>query len=54
MTGNPDAVAAKFKFRSDAGLDGKAFGLVNRIDDFPFFRTEVLPRLERLGLQAEA
>jgi alkanesulfonate monooxygenase SsuD/methylene tetrahydromethanopterin reductase-like flavin-dependent oxidoreductase (luciferase family) len=51
MVGDPDVVAAKFKFLSDAGLDGMAFGLVNYIDDFPFFRTEVMPRLERLGLR---
>ena len=29
-----------------------AIGLVNDIDDFPFFRAEVLPRMERLGLRA--
>ena len=40
-----------FKFLSDAGLNGMAFGLVNYIDDFTFFRTEVLPRMERLGLR---
>ena len=45
-------MARKFKFLSDAGLNGVAFGLVNYIDDFPFFRAEVLPRLERLGLRA--
>lgn len=33
-------------------LDGMAIGLVNDIDDFPFFRAEVLPRMERLGLRA--
>jgi dimethylsulfone monooxygenase len=52
MIGDPDTVANKFKFLSDAGLNGMAFGLVNYIDDFPFFRSEVLPRMERLGLRA--
>lgn len=48
---DPDHVANTFKFLSDAGLDGMAIGLVNYIDDFPFFRAEVLPRMERLGLR---
>jgi alkanesulfonate monooxygenase SsuD/methylene tetrahydromethanopterin reductase-like flavin-dependent oxidoreductase (luciferase family) len=52
LIGDPDTVADKFKFLSDAGLNGVAFGLVNYIEDFPFFRAEVLPRLERLGLRA--
>ncbi len=51
IIGDPDAVAAKFKFLSDAGLDGMAFGLVNYVNDFPFFRAEVMPRLGRLGLR---
>jgi alkanesulfonate monooxygenase SsuD/methylene tetrahydromethanopterin reductase-like flavin-dependent oxidoreductase (luciferase family) len=51
MIGDPDTVANKFKFLCDAGLNGMAFGLVNYIDDFPFFSTEVLPRMERLGLR---
>jgi alkanesulfonate monooxygenase SsuD/methylene tetrahydromethanopterin reductase-like flavin-dependent oxidoreductase (luciferase family) len=51
LIGDPDAVANKFKFLSDAGLNGMAFGLVNYIDDFPLFRDEVLPRMERLGLR---
>jgi FMNH2-dependent dimethyl sulfone monooxygenase len=51
MIGDPDTVANKFKFLSDAGLNGMAFGLVNYINDFPFFRDEVLPRMERLGLR---
>jgi alkanesulfonate monooxygenase SsuD/methylene tetrahydromethanopterin reductase-like flavin-dependent oxidoreductase (luciferase family) len=54
MIGDPDTVANKFKFLSDAGLNGMAFGLVNYIEDFPFFRAEVLPRMERLGLRSAA
>jgi hypothetical protein len=52
--GDPDTVANRFKCLSDAGLNGMAFGLVNYIEDFPFFCGEVLPRLERLGLRAAA
>jgi FMNH2-dependent dimethyl sulfone monooxygenase len=54
VIGDPDHVASTFKFLSDAGLDGMAIGLVNYIDDLPFFRAEVLPRMERLGLRAAA
>jgi len=36
---------------SAAGFAGFAFSFVNYNDEFPFFRDEVLPRLERLGLR---
>ena len=49
IVGNPDVVAQKFRQLSDAGLDGMAFGLVNYVDELPFFAAEVLPRMERLG-----
>lgn len=51
VIGSYDDVADKFRQMSEAGLDGLAFGLVNYIDDFPAFRDEVLPRLERMGLR---
>jgi FMNH2-dependent dimethyl sulfone monooxygenase len=31
-----------------------AFGLVNYIDELPYFRDEVLPRMVRLGLREAA
>jgi dimethylsulfone monooxygenase len=54
MVGSFDGVTAQMKQMSDAGLSGLAFGLVNYIDEFPFVRDELLPRLERLGLRQPA
>jgi alkanesulfonate monooxygenase SsuD/methylene tetrahydromethanopterin reductase-like flavin-dependent oxidoreductase (luciferase family) len=51
VAGDPDHVAAAFAEISDAGFGGIAMGFVNYIDEFPLFRDEVLPRLERLGLR---
>jgi FMNH2-dependent dimethyl sulfone monooxygenase len=51
IVGSPDFVAEKFRKLSDAGLDGMAFGLVNYLDELPFFAAEVLPRMERLGVR---
>ena len=38
---------------SRAGVRGIAISFVNYLDDLPFFRDEVLPRLERMGLRAK-
>ena len=51
MVGDPDHVANEMKNLSDAGFAGFAFSFINYIDEFPFFRDEVIPRLERLGLR---
>ena len=51
MVGNPDDVAAEMVKLHQAGFAGFAFSFVNYLDEFPFFRDEVLPRLERLGLR---
>lgn len=52
FVGNPDDVAADFARASAAGLAGVAFSFINYLDEFDYFRDEVLPRLERLGLHA--
>ena len=39
---------------SGAGLTGIAVSLVNYADELPYFRDEVLPRLERAGLRVPA
>jgi alkanesulfonate monooxygenase SsuD/methylene tetrahydromethanopterin reductase-like flavin-dependent oxidoreductase (luciferase family) len=54
MVGNPDFVASEMQKMSAAGFAGFAFSFVNYNDEFPFFRDEVLPRLERLGLRESA
>jgi alkanesulfonate monooxygenase SsuD/methylene tetrahydromethanopterin reductase-like flavin-dependent oxidoreductase (luciferase family) len=51
FVGTPDKVADELAAVSRAGVRGIAISFVNYLDDLPFFRDEVLPRLERLGLR---
>jgi FMNH2-dependent dimethyl sulfone monooxygenase len=51
VVGDPDSVANALAEISNAGFSGVAMGFVNYLDEFPLFRAEVLPRLERLGLR---
>ena len=52
IVGDPDHVANEFERIHAAGFAGSAFSLVNYLDELPFFRDEVLPRLERKGLRS--
>lgn len=52
--GDPDTVAAELAKISALGFRALALGFVNYVDEFPYFRDEVLPRLERLGLRVPA
>jgi FMNH2-dependent dimethyl sulfone monooxygenase len=54
LIGTPDDVAGGFAKVSAAGFTGIAINFVNFIDEFPLFRDEVLPRLERLGVHRGA
>jgi dimethylsulfone monooxygenase len=54
MVGDPDFVAGEMQKMSATGFAGFAFSFINYNDEFPFFRDEVLPRLERLGLRERA
>jgi FMNH2-dependent dimethyl sulfone monooxygenase len=54
IVGNPDHVAGQLIELSRAGLTGIAVSLVNYADELPYFRAEVLPRLERVGLRLPA
>jgi alkanesulfonate monooxygenase SsuD/methylene tetrahydromethanopterin reductase-like flavin-dependent oxidoreductase (luciferase family) len=49
--GPPDKVADELALLSRAGMRGAAVSFVNFLDELPYFRDEVLPRLERLGLR---
>ena len=51
LVGDPDTVAAGLIAMSAAGLSGVALGFVNYLAEFPYFRDEVLPRLERAGIR---
>jgi alkanesulfonate monooxygenase SsuD/methylene tetrahydromethanopterin reductase-like flavin-dependent oxidoreductase (luciferase family) len=50
--GSPDDVAGYLAQVSAAGFEGIAVSFVNYADEFPYFRDEVLPRLQRLGLRS--
>ena len=52
IVGSPDAVARTLADVSAAGFDGLAIGMINYLDELPYFCEEVLPRLERLGVRA--
>ena len=54
MVGNPDHIARQLTELSRAGLTGIAVSLVNYANELPYFRAEVLPRLERAGLRLPA
>lgn len=54
FVGDPDQVALEFKKLVDAGFNGLAFGLVNYLDELPYFCEEVIPRLEKMGLRESA
>jgi alkanesulfonate monooxygenase SsuD/methylene tetrahydromethanopterin reductase-like flavin-dependent oxidoreductase (luciferase family) len=49
--GSPDDIAGYLARISAAGFRGCGVSMVNYADEFPYFRDEVLPRLERLGLR---
>ncbi len=51
IVGDPDGVAAALAGLSRAGLRGIGISFVNYLDELPFFRDEVLPRLARMGLR---
>jgi alkanesulfonate monooxygenase SsuD/methylene tetrahydromethanopterin reductase-like flavin-dependent oxidoreductase (luciferase family) len=54
IVGDPDHVARQLTELSQAGLEGIAVSFVNYADELPYFRAEVLPRLERTGLRLPA
>jgi alkanesulfonate monooxygenase SsuD/methylene tetrahydromethanopterin reductase-like flavin-dependent oxidoreductase (luciferase family) len=51
LVGDPDRVAAQLADLSKAGLTGIALSFVNYLDELPYFRAEVIGRLERMGLR---
>ena len=51
LVGTPDHVAGEMAKISSAGFTGIALSFVNYLADFPYFRDQVLPRLERLGVR---
>jgi alkanesulfonate monooxygenase SsuD/methylene tetrahydromethanopterin reductase-like flavin-dependent oxidoreductase (luciferase family) len=51
LIGDPDTVATELGRISEAGFIGTTITFVNYVKEFPYFRDEVLPRLERMGLR---
>lgn len=54
FVGTPDKVAEELAIVSRAGVRGIAFSFVNYLDELPYFRDEVLPRLMQMGLRTSA
>jgi alkanesulfonate monooxygenase SsuD/methylene tetrahydromethanopterin reductase-like flavin-dependent oxidoreductase (luciferase family) len=54
LVGTPDSIAKALAEISAAGFNGIAVSFINYLDELPYFRDEVLPRLERLGLRIPA
>ena len=51
IVGDPDQVAGKLLRLHEAGIDAFAMGFANYVDHLPYFRDEVLPRLEDAGVR---
>lgn len=51
LIGTPDNVLEGLKAISDIGLGGTTVAFVNYLDEFPYFRDEVIPRMEAAGLR---
>jgi alkanesulfonate monooxygenase SsuD/methylene tetrahydromethanopterin reductase-like flavin-dependent oxidoreductase (luciferase family) len=51
IVGDPDLVARDLDRLAALGLRGIAVSFVNYLEELPYFCTEVLPRLARLGLR---
>jgi FMNH2-dependent dimethyl sulfone monooxygenase len=51
LVGDPDAVAQDMTQLAGLALKGIAVSFVNYLDELPFFRGQVLPRLARMGLR---
>jgi alkanesulfonate monooxygenase SsuD/methylene tetrahydromethanopterin reductase-like flavin-dependent oxidoreductase (luciferase family) len=51
FVGTPDHIAGQFADLSRAGMKGIAFSLINYLDELPYLRDELLPRLEKMGVR---
>ncbi len=51
LVGTPDHIADQLQQLSDTGIAGTTLAFVDYAAEFPYFRDEVLPRLEQKGLR---
>jgi alkanesulfonate monooxygenase SsuD/methylene tetrahydromethanopterin reductase-like flavin-dependent oxidoreductase (luciferase family) len=54
IVGDPDHVANELAELSRAGLTGIGLSFINYLDELPYFRDEVLPRLAAMGVREGA
>jgi alkanesulfonate monooxygenase SsuD/methylene tetrahydromethanopterin reductase-like flavin-dependent oxidoreductase (luciferase family) len=54
LVGTPDHIAEQLEQLSATGLSGTTLAFVDYAKEFPYFRDEVIPRLERRGLRQPA
>lgn len=54
LIGTPDHIADQLELLSNAGLDATTLAFVDYVKEFPYFRDEVIPRLEKKGLRIAA
>ena len=53
LVGDPDHIVDEMTRFHEAGFSGTTITFVNYTDEFPYFRDEVLPRLEAKGLRSQ-
>jgi len=51
LVGTPDHIADQLEKLSSAGISGTTLSFVDYAKEFPYFRDEVIPRLEQRGLR---
>lgn len=51
LVGDPDTIAKEMERITAAGFAGTTLSFVDYVKEFPYFRDEVMPRLERAGLR---
>ncbi len=51
LVGDPDTIAREMEKITAAGFAGATLSFVDYAEEFPYFRDEVLPRLEKRGLR---
>lgn len=54
LVGTPDYIADELEKLSASGIAGTTLAFVDYVKEFPYFRDEVLPRLEKKGLRRPA
>lgn len=54
LVGTPEQVAEGILKLREAGFSGTTLSFVDYVKEFPFFRDEVLPRLEAAGIRGDA